>query len=564
MRTHRVGVSAGRWLLCALATLALSACGGGGGSSGSSGSSGTSGSGTAATYSIGGSISGLSASGLVLTDNGTDNLAVASNKSSFTFSTRLASGASYDVAVASQPSGENCLVTSGASGTVSGNVSTVTVNCSGSGYTVSGTLTDLQTAGLKLTDYSGGQTLAVAAGATSFAFTQSVMYGTDVDVTVNTQPFWATCTAGASNYTGPITANLTSDTFSCALDSATVTTFAGSTTAGNADGTGTAASFHGPSGVAMDSAGNLYVADTLNNEIREITPAGLVTTLAGTGTSGATNGSGTVATFNGPAGIAVNAAGDIFVADSGNNEIREIVCTSPTAASCTVSLLAGSITPGNTDGLGTQATFEFPEGVTVDSAGNLYVADTQNDEIREIVCTSSAPSASTCTVSTLAGSTGNPGDVNGSGTSATFDAPTGVAVAASGEIYVADQGNNEIREIVCTSPTAASCTVSLLAGSTTAGSADGTGTAASFDQPTGISVDSGGDLYVADMGNDEIRLVTPQGVVTTLAGSTTAGSQNGTGSAASFNSPTGIAVAPGGTLFVGDYGNNEIREVAPQ
>ncbi|EQD53996.1 transmembrane protein, partial [mine drainage metagenome] len=170
-----------------------------------------SGSGATTAYSVGGTVSGLSASGLVLTDNGGNNLMVPSGASTFTFSTKLSSGANYDVAVASQPSAEDCLVTSGATGTVSGNVTNVVVTCSGSDYTVSGTLTGLSTAGLKLQDYNGGETLSVAAGATSFQFTQPVMYGTDVDVTVSTQPFWQACTAGSSNYTGPITGNLTSD-----------------------------------------------------------------------------------------------------------------------------------------------------------------------------------------------------------------------------------------------------------------------------------------------------------------------------------------------------------------
>ena len=566
MRTHRVGFRAGSWMLCVLATLALTACGGGGGGSSNSSGSGSSGSGSGATttYSVGGTVSGLTASGLVLTDNSGNNLTVPSGASTFTFSTKLSSGANYDVAVASQPSAEDCLVTSGASGTVSGNVTNVAVTCSGSDFTVSGTLTGLSTAGLKLQDYKNGETLSVAAGATSFQFTQSVMYGTDVDVTVGTQPFWQACTAGSSNYTGPITGNLTSDTFSCVMDTANVTTFAGTTTAGHADGTGSAASFDAPSGVAMDSSGNIYVADTLNDEIREITPGGAVTTLAGTaGTAGSLNGSGTAALFSGPTDVAVNSAGDIFVADSGNNEIREIVCTGTTASTCTVSTLAGSTTPGNTNGLGTQALFRFPTDVAVDSSGNLYVADNGNQEIREIVCTASPPTASTCTVSTLAG-TGSPGSTNGLGTQAQFDAPTGVAVDASGDIYVADQGNNEIREIVCTGTTAGTCTVSTLAGSTTAGSADGTGSAASFRNPTGLAVDSAGDLYVADSGNDEIRLVTQNGVVTTLAGQArVTGFTNGTGTSAQFSSPGGIAVDTSGNLFVGDYGNNEIRKLTP-
>ncbi len=509
---------------------------------------------TSNTYTIGGTISGLNESGLVLQDNGGDNLSVPSGAGTFTFSTRLAYGRSYDVTVSSQPATENCLVSSGGSGTVTGNVSTVRVTCSSSSYTVSGTLTGLVSGGLKLQDYSGGETLAVAAGATTFQFTQPLMYGTNVDVQVSTQPFWQTCTPGASNYTGPITSNLTTDTFGCGADTATLTTFAGSTTSGSADGTGTSALFYGVSGVAMDSTGNVYVADTNNNEIRKITPAAVVTTLAGSTTPGSADGSGTTATFDNPTDVAVDSAGNLYVADSFNNEIREIVCTGSTAGTCTVYTIAGSTTPGAANGSGTSARFQDPQGVAVDSAGDVYVADSGNNEIREIVCSAaSPPSASNCTVSTLAGSVAlSPGSLNGSGTTATFNGPTGLAVDASGNLYVADHNNNEIRKIVCTGTTASTCTVSLLAGSTTAGSADGTGSAAAFNGPTAVAVDSAGDVYVADSGNNEIRLVNPLGTVMTLVGSS-----------AGLNSPDGVAVNASGDLFVGDHLNNEIRLVTP-
>ena len=509
---------------------------------------------TSNTYTIGGSVSGLSASGLVLQNNGGDNLSVPSGASSFTFSTPLAYGRPYDVTVYSHPATENCLVSSGGSGTVTGNVSTVRVTCSSSSYTVSGTLTGLVSGGLKLQDASGGEILTVSAGATSFQFSQPLMYGANVDVSVNTQPFWQACTPNSSNYTGPITSNLTTDSVSCAADTATVTTFAGSTTSGNADGTGANATFYGVSGVAMDSAGNLYVADTNNNEIRKITPAAVVTTLAGSTTPGSADGSGTVATFNTPTDVAVDSAGNIYVADAANNEIREVVCSGSTASTCMVYTIAGAVNPGAANGSGTVARFRYPQGIAVDSAGNLYVADTSNNEIREIVCSAgSPPSAANCTVSTLAGSAAlSPGTVEGSGTTATFNAPTGLVVDASGNLYVADHNNNEIRKIVCTGTTASTCTVSLLAGSTTAGSADGTGSAASFNGPTAVALDSAGDVYVADSSNNEIRLVNPLGTVVTLVGS-----------ASGLSSPDGLAVDPSGNLFIGDHLNNEIRKATP-
>ncbi|MGH8318317.1 MAG: hypothetical protein ACREUL_10105 [Steroidobacteraceae bacterium] len=487
-------------------------------------------------------MSGLTASGLVLTDNGGDSLTVASGATTFTFATKLSSGASYDVAVATQPTGETCKVSSSATGTVSGNESSVSVTCSGSSFSISGTVSGLTTAGLKLKDYSGGETVSVAAGAASFQFSQSVPYDTNVDVTVATQPFWQACTAGASNFSGPITSNLTTETFSCAGDTANVTTFAGSTTSGSTNGTGTSASFYGTAGVAMDSSGHIYVADTNNNEIREISPAGVVTTLAGSTTAGHADGTGSAASFDAPTSVAVDSAGNVYVADSFNNEIRKI------APGGIVTTFAGSTNPGAADGTGSAASFRNPEGVAVDSSGNLYVADSLNNEIRMIT-----PAA---LVTTFAGSV-TAGSANGSSTSASFNGPTGVAVDSSGNLYVADHNNNEIRMINL------SDVVSTLAGSTTAGSADGTGSAASFDGPTAVAVDSAGDVYVADSGNNEIRLVSPLGVVTTLAGSTVAGSANGIGSAASFDSPDGIAVSPSGQLFVGDFLNNEIRQLTP-
>lgn len=530
------GFCAGRWSLFVLATLALSACGGGGGSSGSSGS------GAMSMYSIGGTVSGLSATGLVLTDNGGDSLSVPSGATAFTFSTALTSGATYDVAVAAQPTNETCAVSSG-SGTVTGTVTSVTVTCTVNAFTISGTVSGLNAAQLKLQDYSGGEILSVSPGSTTFMFTNAVSYGTNVQVTVTQQPSYQVCTAGASNFSGPITANITAETFVCAVaTNVSVTTLAGSTTAGSTDGTGSAASFSGPAGVAVDSSGNVYVADSKNNEIRKITPAGVVTTLAGSTTAGSANGTGSAASFDLPVGVAVDSAGNVYVADTFNNEIRKIT---PTGV---VTTLAGSTTAGDADGTGSAASFNGPEGVAVDASGNVYVADTGNNEIRKITPTG--------VVTTLAGSL-TAGSNDGTGTAASFNGPTGIAVDSVGNLYVADHNNNEIREIT------PSGVVTTLAGSTTAGNSDGTGSSASFSQPQSVAVDGVGNVYVADSGNNEIRLVAPTGVVTTLAGSATAGSTNGPAGTASFDNPSGVAVDASDNLYVGDFNNNEIREITP-
>jgi sugar lactone lactonase YvrE len=202
-----------------------------------------------------------------------------------------------------------------------------------------------------------------------------------------------------------------------------VTTFAGSGSYGDTDGTGAAASFRFPHGVAIDAVGNVYVADRNNYKIRKITPMGEVSTLAGSGSLGNADGLGTAASFNYPTGIAIDATGNLYVADSENHKIRKIT---PAGV---VSTLAGSGLPGNTNGTGTSASFKAPLGVTVDAAGNVYVADSQNHKIRKIT-----PAG---VVSTFAGS-GGAGSTDGAGSVASFNLPAGVAVDASGNVFVAD------------------------------------------------------------------------------------------------------------------------------
>ena len=523
-----------RWLIGAALSLVLAACGGGGGTS-----AGASGGGTT-DYSVGGTVSGLNASGLVLTDNGGDSLTVTSGSTTFTFSSPLAGGASYDVAVATQPTGESCSVSSG-TGVIAGNVVSVKVACTVETFTISGTISGLSADGLKLQFYAAGPLLSIAAGASKFTYS-NVPYGTHVALTVAAQPYWQWCTPGASNFSGAITSNITTDTLNCVRAGAHVTTLAGSLATGSANGTGSAASFNGPAGIALDPTGDLDVADVYNDEIRKVTPAGVVTTFAGSTTPGDSNGTGTSASFYDPVGVTVDSAGDAYVADTENNEIRKIT---PAGV---VSTFAGSLTAGHADGTGAAASFYTPYGVAVDVAGNVYVADSGNNEIRMIT--------STGIVSTLAGST-TPGNADGTGSAASFNRPIGVAVDSGGDVYVADVSNNEIRKITPTG------VVTTLAGSGAPGSANGTGSAALFYDPSGVAVDKYGNVYVADTNNNEIRMITPAGVVTTLAGSTTPGSADGIGTAASFKAPFDVTVDTSGNLYVTDYGNNEIREISP-
>ena len=325
-----------------------------------------------------------------------------------------------------------------------------------------------------------------------------------------------------------------------------VSTFAGWVgTSGSTDATGTAARFNAPSGVAVDASGYVYVADTTNNTIRKITPGGVVNTLAGLAVQqGAADGLGTAAQFYNARGVAVDKDGNAYVGDTSNHTIRKIT---PAGVVSTLAGLAGN--PGSTDGTGSLARFSSPWGVAVDATGNVYVADKFNYTIRKIT-----PAG---VVTTLAGLAGLGGTTDATGTDARFWAPLGVAVDTAGNVYVADNNNHTIRKIT---PAGEVTTLAGLAG--TWGSADGTGTSAKFKYPSAVAVDTGGYVYVADQSNYTIRMITPGGVVSTLAGlAGTSGSTDGTGASARFDSPTGVAVDAGGNVYVADVNNYSIRKV---
>ncbi|QJD95233.1 hypothetical protein HH214_04750 [Mucilaginibacter robiniae] len=318
------------------------------------------------------------------------------------------------------------------------------------------------------------------------------------------------------------------------------TTFAGNSSGYSSDGTSTGAGFYNPAGIAADANGNIYVTDQGSNRIRKITPAGVVSTIAGGSYNGFADGTGTAALFNNPCGIAVDGNGNLFVADRYNNRIRKVT---PAGV---VSTFAGNGNSVSADGTGTAAGLYYPYGITVDANNNLFVTEQLGSKIRKIT-----PAG---VVTTIAGS-GSTASINGTGTSASFYYPTGIAIDGNGNLFVADNGSNQIRKVTPAG------VVTTLAGSGTYGFANGTGTAANFSSPTGISIDGTGNLYVADQWNYMIRMITPAGVVSTLAGSTTAGYINGVGGGASFYRPMGVAVL-GDKLYVADYSNNLIRAVA--
>ncbi|MEE3229305.1 MAG: Ig-like domain-containing protein, partial [Chloroflexota bacterium] len=325
-----------------------------------------------------------------------------------------------------------------------------------------------------------------------------------------------------------------------ALNVDNVTTFAGTAgSSGRTDATGTAARFNKPLGITSDDT-NLYVADNANHIIRKIViSSGEVTTIAGQNSTGSNDGTGTAAKFHYPHDLTTDGT-NIYVSDYSNDTIRKIVIS--TGEVTTFAGVAGS--PGFINGTGTEARFEEPWGITTDGT-NLYVAERKNNSIRKIVI-------STQVVSTLAGGSG--GFADGTGTSAKFWKLKSITTDGI-NIFAADSGNNRIRKIVISSGV-----VTTLAGSGT-GSADGTGTGASLYAPAGIVTD-GTNLYVASQGNHNIRkIVISSGVVTTIAGSAgNDGTTDGSGSDARFEAPMGITT-DGTYLYVSDRSNHTVRKI---
>lgn len=314
---------------------------------------------------------------------------------------------------------------------------------------------------------------------------------------------------------------------------------------GSVDGVGSEARFNGPFATAVDSAGNVYVPDVNAHIIRKITPAGVVTTLAGkAGERGSADGVGSAARFNTPQAVAVDEAGNVYVADYGNSVIRKI---SSTSAVTTFAGTAGA--PGSADGTGSSARFNAPGALAVDAEGNVFVTDWLNRNIRKIT--------SAGVVSTIAGQAGVSGSTDGVGLNARFGNTGGIAIDSAGNLYVADTNNHTIRKITSAGQ------VSTLAGAVgTSGLTNGVGVAARFNRPYGLTVNAQGNLFVVDTLNYAIRSIAPDGTVTTFAGTNgIRGSKNGTGNNARFFRPIGVAVDRNGNFFVADYGNQTIRKI---
>jgi hypothetical protein len=347
------------------------------------------------------------------------------------------------------------------------------------------------------------------------------------------------------------------------VERAVVTTVAGSGKTGPlgggyADGPALQALFHEPAGLHVDTAGNIYVSDWVNHRVRLIASDGQVSTVAGSGPSGPRgehrDGPTAEARFFGPQGLTMDESGNLLVTDSRNNCVRRI------GTDGYVTTIAGSGLPGLlenlVDGPASRARFGQPSDVAVSADGRLFVADFLHHCIRLIDGEGS--------VSTWAG-TGLPGAGDGVGRDAEFELPNRLAIDHNGVLYVTEGrardigerlGGNRVRQI------RPDGRVTTLAGTGEPGYRDGQASQAQFDIPTGIAVDARGNVYVADTGNHRIRLITPDGVVSTLAGDGTPGLADGPASQARFWYPMDVAVAPDGSVIVADGLNHRIRKVS--
>ncbi len=315
---------------------------------------------------------------------------------------------------------------------------------------------------------------------------------------------------------------------------------------GFADGEGSAGRFNYTGSVRIGPDGTIYVADAQNNTIRKITPTGVVSTLAGApGVEGSTDGPGSAARFSGPAGVSIDATGNVYVADSQNFTIRKI-----TPAGVVTTLAGSAGVAGYTDGTGGAASFYDPENIAIDSFGTLYIADGAGNSIRKVT-----PAG---VVTTLAGAAQS-GTANGTGSAARFNLLAGIAVDSAGNVYVGDYGNNAVRKIT---PAGVVTTLAGLPGRRNYGFVDGSGTSARFNAPTGLAVDALGTVFVADSKNNAIRQITSAGIVTTLAGTPTDyENTDGPLAVARFNGPADVALDASGVLYVADALNCTVRRL---
>ncbi len=345
-------------------------------------------------------------------------------------------------------------------------------------------------------------------------------------------------------YTGNVAVKINGNTlqgpiFTYIISDVQVSTFAGSSL-GSSDGTTTTALFNTPTGIAIASDGTKYIIDRSNHRIRKISPEGVVSTLAGS-TQGDLVGVGTNAKFNSPLGITIGSDNNLYVTDFGNHKIKKVTPQGE------VTVLAGS-TGGYVDGQGSTTKFTYPFGICSSPDGTLYVADSGNYLIRKVTLNG--------LVTTFAGSVF--GDVDATGISARFKGPTGVTFANDGNLYVVDNSNHKIRKIQPDGK------VTTFAGNGISGSVNGIGINARFNYPHSIIASTDGNLYISDLYNHRIRKMNIETrLVNDLAGEFQ-GFFDGSNEEAAFNEPNGLALDIDGNLYIADFNNHKIRKITQE
>ncbi len=466
-------------------------------------------------FTVGGSVTGLTRAGLVLA-NGTDTVAIASGATGFTLPTAVGSGVTYAVTVLSQPTGEHCSLSRSAGTVGAANVGDVAVVCAVASHSLGGTISGLPSAGLVLAN--GSDTVSPPAGALSFVFPTQVAEGGAYAVGVRSQPTDATCSVGSA--TGTMgTADIASVQVTCAANA-----------------------YHVGGTISGLTASGLILA----NGSDTVSPAANVTTFAFGGTV-AFGGSYSVAVLQQPAGLNCSVAGTYPAAISAG-DVTDIAVTCAPASG--LAIVAGQASCPNSgpypDGPAASALLPGVVAIVSDASGNLFFGG--DAAVREL--------SSAGVVTTIAGALGSAGAVDGSGSAARFAQPYGIVVDHASNLLATD--GTRIRRVTPAG------VVTTLAGSLTLGGyVDATGSAARFSSAYGTALDSGGNLYVADAVNNAIRKITPAGVVSTVAGNGSADFVDGTGSAARFNLPIDVALDSAGNLYVSDTGNHAVRKITP-
>ena len=322
--------------------------------------------------------------------------------------------------------------------------------------------------------------------------------------------------------------------------------FAGTGTVGApTPGPATSSALDIPNGVAFDPSGDVYIADSGNNEVDKVTPSGTLSVFAGTGTAGApTPGPATSSSLDGPGGVAVDPSGDVYIGDSGNNEVEKVT------PSGTLSIFAGrGIAGAPTPGPATSSSLDSLNQIAVDPSGDVYIADSGNDVVEKVT------SSGRLSIFAGRGTAGTP--TPGPATSSALNYPGGVTVGPSGDVFIADFGNDVVEKVT------PSGTLSIFAGKGSSGAPPpGPATSSALGGPAFVAADSSGTVYIADYGADVVERVTPTGTLSIFAGRGTAGTPTpGAATSSALDEPVGVAVDPSGDVYIGDSSNNVVEKV---